>query len=158
MEALAVIWRAAGLLMALPAESVLEVLPPVSSRAVPAVPAWVRGLFSYRGTLIPLIDAARLLGSEPRPDRMVNRVLVVRIAAAGVPPWPVGLWVESVLDLERVDFSAAGGHPGFATEGGRFLGPVVETRFGQVQLLKAAELFRPDEAEILTRRIGEAAA
>ena len=159
MRSLAIIWRAAGLLMATGAGSVVEVLPPVAYRRAPAVPEWVRGLFAWRGRLIPLVDAARLLGAEPAPDRMFNRVLVLRVGA-GVAPvdWPVGLWVESVLELERIDFDAEGAHPGFASDAGRFLGPVAPTRFGQVQLVKPAELFTPEQAGVISQRLAEAAA
>jgi len=159
VRTLAVIWRAAGLLMATGAESVVEVLPPVAWRRTPAVPGWVRGLFACRGRLIPLVDAAMLLGAEPAPDRMVNRVLVLRVVASEAPlDWHVGLWVESILELEHIDFEDAGGHPGFATDAARFLGPVAQTRFGQVQLMKPAELFTPEQASLLTQRLAEAVA
>ena len=159
MRALAVIWRAAGLLMATGADSVVEVLPPVAWRRAPAVPGWVRGLFACRGRLIPLVDAAVLLGAEPAPDRMINRVLVLRVGAGESPvDWHVGLWVERVLELEHIDFEAAGGHPGLATDAARFLGPIAQTRFGQVQLVKPAELFTPEQAGLLTQRLAEAVA
>ncbi len=158
MSTLAVIWRARGLLMATGAESVVEVLPPVACRPAPAVPNWVRGLFDWRGRLIPLVDAAMLVGAEPAPDRMANRVLVLRVAAGAAPQWPVGVWVECVLDLEHIDFEAAGAFPGFATEAGRLPGPVVQTRFGQVQLVKPADLFTPEQASVLAQRLAEAAA
>lgn len=154
MSKLGVIWRAAGLLMATSAESVVEVLPPVAWRPAPGAPEWVRGLFSYRANLIPLIDTARLLDAPPEPDRMLNRVIVVRVDG----DWSVGLWVESVLELERVDFDAPGGHPGFATEAGRFLGPVAQTPWGQVQLVEPRGLFTPDQIGVLTDRITEGAA
>ncbi|MCC6677744.1 MAG: chemotaxis protein CheW [Phycisphaerales bacterium] len=159
MTGLGVIWRTSGLLMAIESRSIIEVLSPVSCRPMPGAPNWIRGLFVYRGTLIPLVDTARLLGAPPASDRRANRVIVVRIHAAGKPvDWPVGLWVESVLEIERIEFAAAGGHPGFATEAGRFLGPVARTRWGQVQLVTPDEIFTAEQAEIMTQRLSEAAA
>lgn len=159
MPTLAVIWRVAGLLLATSADSVIEVLPPLSSQRIAAVPEWVRGMFTYRARLIPLVDAAGVLGEAASPDRMTNRVLVLRVGEAGSPvEWPVGLWVESVLDLERVEFGAADGHPGFEIERGRFLGPIASTRWGQVQLVKPGELFTPQQASLLSQRLAEAAA
>ena len=84
---------------------------------------------------------------------MVNRVLVLRIGTE----WPVGMWVDAVLELERIDFAAPGGHPGFATEAARFLGPVAQTRWGQVQLVDARALFSEEHATVLTGRIAEVA-
>ena len=87
MAPLAVIWRAAGLCFATSTDAVVEVLPPLAWRPVPAVPAWVRGLFSHRGRLTPLVDTAGLLGLQVPPDRMSNRVIVARCAAdAGEDP------------------------------------------------------------------------
>jgi chemotaxis-related protein WspB len=159
VRALAVIWRSGELLMAIDARSVVEVLPPVSCRAAPGTPGWVRGLFAYRGALIPLVDAGSLLGMARGPDRMCNRVIVVRVAVgSGALDWPVGVWVESVLEIERTDFGGVGGHSGFATEAGRFLGPVVQSRWGQVQLVRPEEIFTLEQAAIMTQRLAEAAA
>jgi chemotaxis-related protein WspB len=153
---LAVIWRSAGLLMAIDSRSVVEVLPPVSCRPALGAPCWVRGLFSYRGALIPMVDAATLLGTERESDRMSNRVLVVRASADASPAGLlVGLWVESVLEIDRIDFGAAGGHPGFATHAGRFLGSVTQTRWGQVQQIRPQELFTAEQAIILSERNAE---
>lgn len=156
MGKLGVIWRSADLLMAIDTASVVEVVAPVSCRPVPDVPPWIRGLFVYRGALTPLVDAASLLTGTPGVDRMANRVLVLRVG--GAVEWLFGLWVDCVLDVERFDVDSAGGHPGFATASGRFLGPVMLTRRGQVQLVKPEEIFTPEQVSILTQRLTEAAA
>lgn len=159
MPTLAVIWRAAGLLFATGVESIVEVLPPLKCRPAPGAPPWVRGLFCHRDQLIPLVDVTRLLGKAPADVRMANRVLVVRRAlGAGSADWPVGLWVESVLELERIDFEGAGNHPGFETDAGRFLGPIAQTRWGQVQRVDAGDIFTPEEAAALSERLSESAA
>jgi chemotaxis-related protein WspB len=154
---LAVMWRAAGLLLATSADSIVEVLPPLSCRAAAAVPEWVRGLVSHRGRLIPVVDVARLLSGSAEPDRMTNRVIVVRAQSPAIE-WHVGLWVERVLEIERIDFAATDVHPGFETERGRFLGPIAPTRFGNVQFLRPDELFTPEEAAVLAQRLAEDAA
>jgi len=160
VHSLAVIWRAGGLLFSTQVEAVVEVLPPVRATPAPVVPEWVRGLFVYRGTLIPLVDVAKLMGRTSGEDRMTNRVLVVRSSQrdgtgdAGL----VGLWVESVLELDRPAFSAAGSHPGFSNEASRFLGPVAETRHGTVQDVRPADLFTPEQAEVLWARVKAGAA
>ena len=157
MSTLAVIWRAAGLTFATSVDAVVEVLPPLACRPAPAVPSWVRGLFSHRGRLTPLIDVAGLMGREPPADRMANRVLVVRCARdESNTPWAAGLWVENIVEVERIDFDAAGSHPGFASESGRFLGPVVESRWGAVQQVAPYELFTPQQTALLSERIREA--
>ena len=159
MRSLSVIWRAGNLLFATAVNSVIEVLPPLAWSPTPGVPPWVRGLFSHRGRLIPLVDASGLLGVPTRPDRLANRVLIVRCDfGSDAPISTAGLWVRGVIDLERLDFSSAGSHPGFATDSGRFLGPIVPSQWGQVQLVKPADLFTPEQAAVLTERLKPEAA
>lgn len=159
MGGLSVLWRAGGLVFATPVERIAEVLPPLACRAAPATPPWVRGLFSHRGTLIPLVDAARLIGVAPGPDVMANRVLVVRCSPGpDFMPWTTGLWVDAVLDIARIEFDAPSGHPGFAVETGRFLGPVAQTPFGPVQRIEPESLFTREQAAVLADRLKEAAA
>lgn len=163
MITLALIWRAAELLLATEARSVIEVLPPVECRPMPGAPDWVRGVFLHRSDLIPLIDAETLIrtvgghDAPPSPERMRNRVLVLRLSATPeLPEWRIGLWVDCLLEPERIDFTGTGTHPGFDTESARFLGPVAQTRFGFVQLVRPDDLLTPQQVRVLTRRVSEA--
>lgn len=157
VHSLAVIWRAGGLLFSTPVGAVVEVLSPVKATETATVPEWVRGIFSYRGELIPLIDAALLLGREKAPDRMSNRVLVVRTERGG-EEMLAGLWVESVVELDRLDYSNPGNHAGFEGEASRYLGPITQTRFGPVQEMRTDHLFTPEQAELLWARVKAGAA
>lgn len=157
MSSLAVIWRAGGLNFSTAVADVVEVLTPVRATPCSSVPDWVRGLFVYRGALVPLVDVATLLGRPRQEDRMGNRVIVVRVAGQSALD-QAGLWVESVLELDRPAFEAPGSHPGFSVETSRFLGKVAQTRFGPVQEIRPAELFTPDQAELLWARVKAGAA
>ena len=44
---------------AIESRSVIEVLPLVPARPIPLMPDYVRGIFTYRGRLVPLIDLGR---------------------------------------------------------------------------------------------------
>ncbi|MFO0860571.1 MAG: chemotaxis protein CheW [Phycisphaerales bacterium] len=157
MQRLGLIWSAGGLLFSTDVVLLHEVLPPVSSTPAPGTPAWLMGLFDYRGKLIPLIRVSALLGSEASPDRMANRVLVVRTnLGREFQEIPVGLWVDHIVELERMDFSGA--HPGFAVPNADFLGAIVQTRFGQVREIRAANLFTAEQAELLAGRLKAGAA
>lgn len=162
MRKLGVIWSAAGLLMAIDSCEIVEVLPPVTCRPAPGVAHWLRGLFVYRGELIPLVDAGVLLGAARAPERMVNRVIVTRVSnvqssdpASG---WPVAIWVDNLLEIDRIDFETTGTHPGLGGDSARFLGPIAQTRWGTVQLVRPEHLFQPDQIRVLSERIAEAAA
>ena len=58
----------AGQTYAIESRRVVEVLPLVPARPIPHPPAYIRGIFTYRGRLVPLVD----LGSGLPPDRWRN--------------------------------------------------------------------------------------
>lgn len=161
MRTLAVIWAIAGrtdvakgsgdILFAIEGRSVVEVLPPIQVRPLPAVATWVRGLATVRGASIAIVDVRRLLGFEARTPSSRNRIIVVPM------PEPhgrrhLGLWVDAVIDVRQVDFGAPEAHPGVApctgpSEDGHhllaadLLGPLGPTPWGLAQLVQPRQLF-----------------
>jgi chemotaxis-related protein WspB len=100
----------------------------------------VKGLFNYRGKLLPLLDAALLLGHTPGDIRMTARILVVRTdgSAKGDDENQAGILVERVLGSEQVDFEDRSGHASVHASEARFLGPVALTPDGTVQLIDSS--------------------
>lgn len=96
---------------ALDVGGVIELVPRVGLRAVPHAPAYLAGLLSYRGQVVPVIDLGLLLGSSPSADRLSTRIILVKSAAGGQnrgeeprdeaagEPRLIGLIAERVIDL-----------------------------------------------------------
>lgn len=89
----AVVFRVGGLICALPAESVREILPPLPATRIPGADPSVDGLVNVRGTLLTVLDAHRLTG-QPRPAGGEPATLVVEIGER-----TCGLVVTQVLDF-----------------------------------------------------------
>lgn len=70
---------------AIESRRVVEVLPLVTARPIPHMPAFVRGIFTHRGRLVPLVDLGRLLTDTPLRERLSTRVIVVEFAAGEDP-------------------------------------------------------------------------
>lgn len=162
-------WHVGELPCAVDVRTVVEVLPPVPCRPMPLAPGWIRGIFAHRGDLVPMVDAAGVLGLPATEDRMANRVLVLRSGGSGASGAPagdgvaprsatIGLWVHRVLDLARVDFCAATSHPGLSNVHARFLGPIGEAPWGLVQLVAPHELLDDAQWTLVAGRLAEAAA
>ena len=83
---------------ALRIETVGEVLPPPELSPVPMAPAWVAGIGSVRGEVVPVVDTAlRLAGRAGAPD---GQVVLVAPDDSGER---VGLRVDGVAGLiERI--------------------------------------------------------
>jgi purine-binding chemotaxis protein CheW len=80
----------AGEALALPAGAVREVLRPAPLTRVPHAPASLLGLCNLRGTVLPVLSLARLMGQERSAPSPAARVVVVEEGTS------IGLLVDSV--------------------------------------------------------------
>jgi purine-binding chemotaxis protein CheW len=80
---------------ALPLEHVVETMRPLPVRAVPGVPAFVRGLAIVRGVPTPVVDAAVMLGDDRQATR--SRFVALRTVNG-----PIALAVDDVLGVREI--------------------------------------------------------
>jgi len=66
---------------AIESRRVIEVLPLVAARPIPHMPDFLRGVFTHRGRLIPLVDLGWLLINQPLRETLSTRVIVVEFAS-----------------------------------------------------------------------------
>ena len=135
---------------AIPSRRIVEVLPLVAARPLPHGPDFLRGLFPYRGRLLPLVDLGVLLGAGTAPKLLSTRVIVVSLdqdAEAGIPVRQngrqFGLVAEHVISirsahqtdtvLSRLELASA-----------PYLGPVYRLGGDTVQVLDIDRLL-PDD-------------
>lgn len=93
-----------GRLSGFPIESVEEVLQMVALTPIPDAPAFVAGAINLRGSVLPVVDMAALIGEECLPYTLDTPIIVVRREEDRL-----GLVVDSVHDvaaLNREDIDA----------------------------------------------------
>src|ERR1700730_14010062 len=56
---------------------VVELVPRVELRLIPHAPAFLAGLLSYRGKVVPVIDLGLLLNVAPCRDCLSTRIILV---------------------------------------------------------------------------------
>ena len=78
----------------IPIEWVEEVLPALPVEPIPQSPAFVRGVISVRGHLIPVLDAAERLGLAGHRRLPEPHIVCVRVADR-----LIGIEVDEALDL-----------------------------------------------------------
>lgn len=86
---------------ALGCAEVIEVVPRIELRSVPHAPAFMPGLFTYRGAIVPVVDLCHLIRRMPCPDRLSSRIIVVKPAATSNRM--LGLLAERVLETIELD-------------------------------------------------------
>jgi chemotaxis-related protein WspB len=99
---LAVLFRVSDIAYAIPCQSVLEVFPLRALRAPSHAPAWMAGTFAYRGVLVPVIDACRLLGGYPCTKRLSSRMALVRSSTQERGVIIAGVIAERMTEVRRL--------------------------------------------------------
>lgn len=136
----------AGESYAIESRRVVEVLPLVPARPIPLTPGYVRGVFTYRGSLVPLVDLGRRLGDVDLEERLSTRVIVVEY----LPPGPrrparLGLVAENVISIvaaERAETSL----PALELASAPFLGRILRIDGRTVQVVDVDRLLPADLA------------
>ena len=134
---------------ALDVHEVVEVMPLRRLKQLPAAPAWVAGLFSFRGQPVPVLDlCARTLG-RPAVVRTSTRLVVVNYQAEGSQErhW-LGLILEQASDTLRSSAQAFV-ESGLSLPDARYLGPVLKVEHGLVQWVRVAQLLDAPVRELL---------
>jgi chemotaxis-related protein WspB len=128
---------------AIESRRVIEVLPLVNVRPIPRMPDSVRGIFTHRGRLVPLVDLARLLTDRPLRETLSTRVIVVEFST-GPDEHRVRLGVaaENVLSLCSSD-GAEASLPSMRLPDAPALGRLVRIGGQTIQVLDVEHLLPP---------------
>ncbi len=136
---------------ALPASQVVEVIPAVHLKAIPATPEYVAGVMNYRDYPVPVLDLCALTVGRTCRKWFSTRIILVKY------PWPpgteeaiVGLMAEQTTELVQSDLSSfkpSGVYP----EDAPFLGGVKGDRDGMVQQIEVKHLLPDHVREIIFR-------
>lgn len=133
----------AGQTYAIESRRVVEVLPLVPARPIPHTPPYIRGIFTYRGRLVPLVDLGQRLATGPLAERLSTRVIVVEWAPAGRDPQRLGLVAENVISICSAD-DAEATLPSLDFHDAPFLGKIMRIGGRTIQLIAIEQLLPPD--------------
>jgi chemotaxis-related protein WspB len=142
---------------ALAARQVVEVLPLLQFRPLPQAVPGIAGIFSYHGTLVPLIDLVALVLGQPASRRMSTRIITVGVQFAGEEETHLlGLMAEKTTETlrrEESDFVEAG----VAVEATPYLGPVTSDERGLIQRVEVEQLLSEEVRELLFQQMSREA-
>jgi len=133
---------------ALDVRQIAEVLPLVEVKQIPRAPQAITGLFTYRGTLVPVIDLSQLTLGRPAARRLSTRIVLVHYPVANDRTHLLGLIVEKATQAARheaTDFVASG----VTNPGASYLGPVATDARGLLQWIDVRTLLPPALHDLL---------
>lgn len=106
-------FEVAGRTLAIDVAQLREIVRHQTPTPLPGAPPAIEGVISLRGTLVPVVDLARLLGCEP-----VQAGARSRIAVAEVDGIAIGLAVDAAIQILAVPGAALGDPPALAVQSG----------------------------------------
>jgi len=128
---------------AIDSRRVIEVLPLVTARPIPRMPDFVRGVFTHRGRLVPLVDLGWLLADRPLRETLSTRVIVVECSAGAEGHCiPLGVAAENVLSLCSSEDSVAS-LPTMLSPAAPCLGRLLRIGSRTIQVLDVEHLLPP---------------
>jgi chemotaxis-related protein WspB len=78
-----------------------EVVPRVRLAPVNGAPAWIAGVFIYRGRIVPVVDLHRLIGVGECPLHLSSRVILLPYPLDN-PESLIGLLATQVADIREL--------------------------------------------------------
>jgi purine-binding chemotaxis protein CheW len=102
---------------------------------LPAAPAFLPGVFTHRGEVLPVLDIAQLVGHGSIPIRASTRAAIVHCG-----PWKVAVVSESVEGLVTIPRRALEPPPSQSVGVAEFLSGVAQDRLGAVAILDLPRL------------------
>ena len=129
---------------AIESRRVIEVLPLVRARPIARMPDAVRGIFTHRGRLVPLVDLARLLTDHPLRETLSSRVIVVEFSTGPEDHRiRLGVAAENVLSLCSSD-DAEASSPAMRSPDAPALGRLLRIGGRTLQVLDVEHLLPPE--------------
>ena len=138
------------------ARQVIEVVPRVTLRPLPRAPAYIAGLFTFRGRATPVVDLGMLVAERPCPASLSTRIIIVAYPLPnGDGSRPLGLLVANLTDTVAID-PAELQPAGVQVDEAPYLGRVATTADGMLQCLEVPALLRPEVRQTLFTDLAEA--
>jgi chemotaxis-related protein WspB len=133
---------------ALEASRVVEIVPLLELKRIPAAPKGVAGIFNYRGRSVPALDLCELALGSPAQERLSTRIIIVNHPdGRGTNQW-LGLIAENATEILRKD-AAAFVDSGLQGAAPPYLGPVLMDEKGIVQLVREQRLLNEHVRDLL---------
>lgn len=133
---------------ALDCANVVEIIPMVPLRKMPQSPPFLRGVFQYRGQVVPVIDLCSLAGFGNARQVLSSRIIIVSVTDPEGRDRVLGLAAERVMETIRAE-DAGLAETGVAIENSPYLGKMIPGPQGLVQCIRPEALVSASLGRVL---------
>jgi len=135
-------------LYALDTSQVIEIVPKIILRSVRNVPEYFAGLFSYRGTIVPVIDLSYLIQGKPSRSYLSTRIIMVNYRGNDNNKRFLGLMAERVTEtLKKPDSELV--ETGNRIEEASYLGEIIIDDGRMIQQIRLEHLLSDSQHKYL---------
>ena len=90
---------------ALDTSQIIEIVPLVTLKKIPATPDYISGLMNYRGEGIPVVDLCQLVDNSFCDDALSTRIIIVNYHLKNDGYKPLGLIANDITETVRSEIS-----------------------------------------------------
>ena len=90
---------------ALDTNQIIEIVPLVKLKKIPATPDYIAGLMNYRGDGIPVVDLCQLIDNHTYEDALSTRIIIIKYPVENKGYRSLGLIANNVTETVRTNSS-----------------------------------------------------
>jgi chemotaxis-related protein WspB len=119
----------------LDSREVIEIVPLVRLKKLPHAPEYVRGLFRYRGQVVPVVDLSAMVECGLSKTLLSSRIIMVRYPDVAGREHVLGLLAERVTETIKIDEADFSPHL-IKIKDSAYLGEIITYEQGMIQRIR----------------------
>lgn len=133
---------------AIDSKEIIEIIPNLNFTSVPNAPEFIKGIFNYRGTAVPVIDLLKMNGGGFIPNKLTTKILIVNYSPAKTIEKTIGLLTENIIGAEHIAEDDIK-NTGMEIEQAKYVGDVVNRKDMMIQIINVNKLLSKDVQKII---------
>ena len=135
-------------LYAIGSNEIVEIIPNVELTTIPKSPDYLKGVFNYRGAMVPVIDMSVMTGGPNTSDKLSTKIMIVNYNPVKNVEKILGLMSENIIGTEFIDDSLIT-ESGVDLDDAKYLGNIAVMDKKSIQLITTNKLLTKDAEKIL---------
>ena len=135
-------------LYAIDSKEIVEIIPNVNFTAIPNAPKFIKGIFNYRGTAVPVIDLLIMTGGKATPNKLSTKIMIVNYNPAKAVEKTIGLMTENIVGSEHISDEQIK-KSGLNIEEAKYLGDVVNKDDAMIQIINVDDLLTKEVQKVI---------
>ena len=133
---------------AIDSKEIIEIIPNVNFTIVPNAPEFIKGIFNYRGTSVPVVDLLKMTGGNYTPNKLSTKIMLVNYNPVKTVEKTIGLLTENIIGSEHISDEAIK-KSGLNIEEVKYVGDVVNRNDMMIQIIDVNNLLTKEVQKII---------